>query len=127
MLEMTVRCSPIPTTPNQQRIKPSFASGIHRDIEPMDIRQDREQNPFSNGLIQLILGAVIMWMGKTTWEQSSAIAALDMQVESFIEQQHNMVAEHTKIQNQLDERTQLRFTRTDGEKMSIRSAICATN
>jgi len=93
----------------------------------MDIRQDREQNPFSNGLIQLILGAVIMWMGKTTWEQSSAIAALDMQVESFIEQQHNMVAEHTKIQNQLDERTQLRFTRTDGEKMSIRSAICATN
>jgi hypothetical protein len=36
----------------------------------LDPRGERENGLFSNGLVQLTIGAIILWMGKTTFEHA---------------------------------------------------------
>ena len=79
---------------------------------------DGERKIFGNGLIQLVLGAVILWVGQTTFEHAGMLASIQNQVTSLSEHDDKLSLQYNRALQQLTERTKSRFTREDAEKLN---------
>lgn len=71
-------------------------------------------------LVNVVLGALILWVAQTTFQHSGQLAGTDQKYE-------NLQAQHDTVRNRLDafmdtlnDRTRSRFTREDGDKLAGR-------
>ena len=82
-----------------------------------------------NGLIQLVLGALILWVGQTTFEHAGMLAGIQNQVASLTEHDDKLSIQYNGALQQLSERTKSRFTREDAEKLNqkLESLAVAVN
>ena len=79
-----------------------------------------EKVPFQ--LVTVILGALILWVGQTTFQHNGKLTSLETRV---IE----IGVDYDRLKIELDNRTALRFTREDGTKLdnhieSVRHRVC---
>ena len=81
------------------------------------LTSDGDRRIVGSGLIQLVLGAVILWVGQTTFEHAGTLAGIQNQVSSLNEHYDKLTAQHNRALQQLAERTRSRFTREDAEKI----------
>ena len=70
------------------------------------------------GLITLILGGVVLWVGKTTFEHAGQLAGIRNQVEGLDNQHYAFRDRYDELVSSISERTNSRFTREDAEKLT---------
>lgn len=71
-------------------------------------------------LVNLVLGALILWVAQTTFQHSGELAGADQKYES-LQAQHDSVRDRLdSLMHTLNDRTRSRFTREDGEKLAGR-------
>lgn len=73
-----------------------------------------------SGLINVVLGALILWVAQTTFQHSGQLAGTDQKYES-LQTQHDSVRDRLdSLMHALNDRTRSRFTREDGERLASR-------
>ncbi len=78
---------------------------------------------FGGSLVNVILGALILWVGQTTFRHAGLLASVDERFESTGHQFDAIDGRLQMLRQQIAEtetRTRSRFTREDAEKMSGR-------
>lgn len=82
---------------------------------------------FGGSLVNVILGALILWVGQTTFRHAGLLASVDERFESTGHQFDAVNTRHETLRQRVErvtsdtaERTRSRFTREDAEKMAKR-------
>lgn len=82
---------------------------------------------FGGSLVNVILGALILWVGQTTFRHAGLLASVDERFESTGHQFDAINTRHETLRHRVEsvtsetvERTRSRFTREDAEKMAAR-------
>lgn len=75
---------------------------------------------FGTGLITLILGGVVLWVGKATYEHAGQLAGVQQQLQSTRTQNQSLRALYDEMTTMMNDRTKSRFTREDAEKLAWR-------
>ena len=89
---------------------------------------------FGGGLLHIILGALILWVGQTTYEQSGQLASFENKFvgiqrqfdtvrEGFagVDKRQEELREQFRLElSEVDQRTGMRFTSQDGDKLENR-------
>ncbi len=82
---------------------------------------------FGGSLVNVILGALILWVGQTTFRHAGLLAGVNERFESTGHQFKAVDARHEMLRQRVEqgnsetaERTRSRFTREDAEKMAYR-------
>lgn len=76
-----------------------------------------EAEKLGGSLINVVLGALILWVAQTTFQHSGELAGVDQKFEG-LQTQHDSVRDRLDgLMQSLNERTRSRFTREDGDKM----------
>lgn len=71
-------------------------------------------------LINVVLGALILWVAQTTFQHSGELAGTDQKYEN-LQTQHDTVRDRLDaLMHTLNDRTRSRFTREDGERLAAR-------
>lgn len=70
------------------------------------------------GLVNLVLGALILWVAQTTFHHSGELAAVDQKFDSVMVQTDNVRSRLDHVMDEVSSRTQARFTSEDGEKLA---------
>ncbi len=78
-------------------------------------------------LVNLILGALILWVGQTTFRHAGLLASnserfdsVGHQLKAVDERHENLRHRLEQVFSQTNERTRSRFTREDGDKLGLR-------
>ncbi len=76
-----------------------------------------EAEKLGGSLINVVLGALILWVAQTTFQHSGELAGVDQKFEG-LQTQHDSVRDRLDaLMHTLNERTRSRFTREDGDKL----------
>lgn len=77
-------------------------------------------------LVNVILGALILWVGQTTFRHAGLLASINERFDSVGHQMEAVDERHDSLRLRLEqvvsqttERTRSRFTREDGEKLAL--------
>ena len=92
-------------------------------MDPEQFQRNEAIDRFGGSLVNVILGALILWVGQTTFRHAGLLASVDGQFESTGHQFDAINARHEMLRQRIAEtetRTRSRFTREDAEKMSLR-------
>lgn len=82
-------------------------------------RQDAmEAEKLGSGLVNVILGALILWVAQTTFQHSGELAGVDQKFSGLQSQQGSIRDRLDTFMEDLNNRTRSRFTREDGDKMA---------
>ena len=80
---------------------------------------------FGGSLVNIILGALILWVGQTTFHHAGQLASVDERFQSVNHQFDAVNGRHKTLHELLEQassethnRTQSRFTKEDGEKLA---------
>ncbi|MEM8946476.1 MAG: hypothetical protein AAGD11_14990 [Planctomycetota bacterium] len=100
------------------------------DLNPNDPdswQRNEAIDRFGGSLVNVILGALILWVGQTTFRHAGLLASVDERFESVGHQfeatdsRHEMLRQRVeRVTSDTAERTRSRFTREDAEKMATR-------
>lgn len=71
-------------------------------------------------LINVVLGALILWVAQTTFQHSGELAGTDQKYENLQAQYESQRNRLDTLMNTLQDRTRSRFTREDGDKLAGR-------
>lgn len=77
-----------------------------------------EIDNLGNGLVNVVLGALILWVAQTTFQHSGTLAGVDQKFDSVTVQQDNLRQRLDNLLADLNNRTRSRFTREDGDKLA---------
>ena len=91
------------------------------------IRKEHAVDRIGGSLVNVILGALILWVGQTTFRHAGLLASVNERFDSVGHQFNAVDGRHESLRRRLEqvtaettERTRSRFTREDGEKMMAR-------
>ncbi len=76
-----------------------------------------DYDKIGGGLVNLVLGALILWVGQTTFRHAGMLASIDQKYTAVETHHDNLRARLDGHITQLNERTRSRFTREDGDKL----------
>ena len=100
-------------------------NGPYRDPSPPSKR--RAFDRVSSSLVNAILGALILWVGQTTFRHAGLLASISERFQGVghqfdaVEQRHESLRLHLEqVVAQIGDRTRSRFTREDAEKIAVR-------
>lgn len=79
-----------------------------------------EAEKLGNGLVNVVLGALILWVAQTTFQHSGELAGVDQKFDGLQAQHDNLRDRMDALMEDVSERTRSRFTSEDGEKISAR-------
>jgi len=75
---------------------------------------------FGGSLVNLLLGAMLLWIGQTTFEHAGQLAGIRQQI-SAGDSRHDALRQRCDdVVSAVNDRTKSRFTAEDGEKLSRR-------
>lgn len=77
-----------------------------------------EIDNLGNGLVNVVLGALILWVAQTTFQHSGELAGVDQKFDGINAQQDNLRARLDTLMSDLNDRTRSRFTSEDGDKLA---------
>ena len=77
-----------------------------------------EIDNLGNGLVNVVLGALILWVAQTTFQHSGELAGVDQKFDSISVQQDNLRGRLDSLLSDLNDRTRSRFTREDGDQLA---------
>lgn len=78
------------------------------------------RSSLGNSLIALVVGAIILWVGQTTFQHSGKLAGVDHQLKAFEDRHTESLERYDELLHVTAERTRSRFTREDGELLLAR-------
>lgn len=88
-------------------------------------RRRKKADRFAGGLVNVILGALILWVGQTTFHHAGQLASVDERFQTIEHQFNSVDNRYDNLRHRLEEtstetqeRTRSRFTREDGEKLA---------
>jgi hypothetical protein len=100
-------------------------SGESREFHPAT--KGRTIDRVGGSLVNLILGALILWVGQTTFRHAGLLASNKERFDSVGHQLKAVDDRHESLRDRLEqvfsqtnERTRSRFTREDGDKLGLR-------
>ena len=76
-----------------------------------------DYDKLGGGLVNLVLGALILWVGQTTFKHAGMLAGIDQKYNSVETHHETLRARLDSHISQLNEKTRSRFTREDGDKI----------
>lgn len=71
-------------------------------------------------LVNVVLGALILWVAQATFQHSGELAGIDQKFDSLQTQQDNVRERLDGLMHDVSERTRSRFTAEDGDKLESR-------
>lgn len=71
-------------------------------------------------LVNVVLGALILWVAQATFQHSGELAGVDEKFDSLQAQHDNVRDRLDSLMNAVSERTRSRFTAEDGDKLDTR-------
>jgi hypothetical protein len=87
---------------------------------PPGSSMDSVLDSLGGGFTSLILGALVLWVGQTTFKHNGTISGFQHQMEAVHARHDALRTRYDELVKSLNERTQSRFTAADGEKISNR-------
>lgn len=79
---------------------------------------------FGLGLVNILLGALVLWIGQMTFHHAGLLASSDQKFAGMEERFNTLLTQYEglrgridQVQSDADERTRLEFTREDAEKL----------
>ncbi len=112
-----------------------FSSQTLSVVGAMDLSSSETVRPrrgetvdrLGGSLMNLVLGALILWVGQTTFRHAGLLASVNERFESVglqfsaVDARHETMRERlAQVTSETTERTRSRFTREDGDKMAQR-------
>ncbi|MEO1496886.1 MAG: hypothetical protein AAFV43_07020 [Planctomycetota bacterium] len=88
------------------------------DTPPGERPMEMDAEKIGNGLVNVVLGALILWVAQTTFHHSGELAAVDQKFDGVMVQTDNVRSRVDHVMDELNTRTQSRFTSEDGEKLA---------
>ena len=79
-----------------------------------------EAEKLGNGLVNVVLGALILWVAQTTFQHPGELAGVDQKFDGLQAQHDNLRDRMDALMEDVSERTRSRFTSEDGEKIAGR-------
>ncbi|MEM6798690.1 MAG: hypothetical protein AAF589_04180 [Planctomycetota bacterium] len=76
-----------------------------------------DYDKLGGGLVNLVLGALILWVGQTTFRHAGMLAGIDQKYNAVESHHENLRARLDEHITELNERTRSRFTREDADKL----------
>lgn len=92
-------------------------------MDPEQFQRSEAIDRFGGSLVNVILGALILWVGQTTFRHAGLLASVDERFESTGHQFDAINSRHEMLRLSIAEtetRTRSRFTREDAEKLAAR-------
>jgi hypothetical protein len=92
-------------------------------MDPENFPRNEAIDRFGGSLVNVILGALILWVGQTTFRHAGMLASVDERFQSTGHQFDAIDGRHEMLRQQIadtETRTRSRFTREDAEKLSAR-------
>ncbi|MCG8449710.1 MAG: hypothetical protein MI725_09030 [Pirellulales bacterium] len=90
-------------------------------------RRENMVDRFGGSLVNIILGALILWVGQTTFRHAGQLASVDERFQGVEHQFDAVNGRHDALRQRLERttsethaRTRSRFTREDGDKLATR-------
>lgn len=79
-----------------------------------------EADKLGSGLVNVVLGALILWVAQTTFQHSGELAGFNQKFDGLQAQHDNVRDRMDALMEAVNERTRSRFTSEDGEKIAAR-------
>ena len=90
------------------------------EVAAPDEKPPRTRDSISGSLITLILGALVLWVGQTTFQHNGIISGVQHEVLAAGQRHQALQKRYDDVVASLNERTRSRFTREDGDKLMLR-------
>lgn len=79
-----------------------------------------DTDKLGGSLVNVVLGALILWVAQTTFHHAGELAGTDQKFDSLQAQHENVRDRLDKLMAAVSERTRSRFTAEDGDKLNQR-------